>query len=57
MTIGRLPATFMQKLSMKGIEKIFSGIENGYLTVTYPDSSIKNFGNHDSKEKADITIN
>jgi len=57
MTIGRLPATFMQKLSMKGLEKIFSSIENGYLSVTYPDGSVKHFGSSGSKDKADITIN
>ncbi len=57
MTIGRLPSTFMQNLSMKGIDKIFAGIEKGYLSVTYPDGSVKNFGSPDSKDRADITIN
>ena len=57
MTIGRLPATSLQKLSIKVIEKIFTGIENGYLTVTCPDGSLKHFGTPDSKERADIVIN
>ncbi|HRX47882.1 MAG TPA: DUF1365 family protein [Spirochaetota bacterium] len=57
MTIGRLPATFMQKLSKKGLEKIFSSIESGYLTVTYPDGSVNHFGSPGSKDMADITVN
>ncbi len=57
MTIGRLPASLIQKLSMKGIEKVFSSIRNGHITVTYPDGSVKHFGKPGSVDRADITVN
>ena len=57
MTIGRLPATFMQRLSMRGVERVFRGIKDGHLSVTYPDGAVKSFGSPDSKDRADIIIN
>lgn len=57
MTIGRIPATMVQSLSRKAIEKVFSGITEGCLKVTYPDASVKTFGPENSTDRADITIN
>jgi cyclopropane-fatty-acyl-phospholipid synthase len=57
MTIGRISPTIIQTLSMKKIEKVLTRIEKGFLTATYPDGSVRNFGNPDSRERADITIN
>ena len=57
MTIGRIPSTMMQSLSRKAIEKVFTGITQGCLKVTYPDGSLKTFGPEKSADIADITIN
>ncbi len=57
MTIGRLPASVMQKLCMNIVERKISHIRDGYLHIAYPDGSVKHFGNRLSKERADITIN
>ena len=57
MTIGRIKATVIQNFSRKCIERVFDSIRSGFLTVTYPDGSVKSFGNPDSTDRADITIN
>lgn len=57
MTIGRIPATMIQSFSRKTIEKVFTGITEGCLKVTYPDGTVKIFGPEKSKDRADITVN
>jgi cyclopropane-fatty-acyl-phospholipid synthase len=57
MTIGRLPATMVQKFCMKIIESKIAKIKDGYLIITYPDGSVKHFGDRHSKDRAEITIN
>jgi len=57
MTIGRLPATFSQKLARRIVEKSFSKIADGFLSVTFPDGSTGSFGDTGAGDTADITVN
>lgn len=57
MTIGRLPATLIQRLSQIIVERVLGTIEKGCLAVTYPDGSVKNFGKSDSPDRAEIRVN
>lgn len=57
MTIGRLPATRMQRMARRVIENVLSRITAGGITVTYPDGAVRRFGDERSSDRADITVN
>lgn len=57
MTIGRLPATLAQRMARRVIEKAFSGITVGCLSVTFPDGTTGSFGDTGASDTADITVN
>ncbi len=57
MTVGRLPATLTQRIARRGIERVLSRIRGGRLSMTYPDGEVRVFGDGDSPDTADITVN
>lgn len=56
MTIGIIPPGPFQRFAIRMVERYFSKIKTGHLNMIYPDSSIRHFGDLESKDSADIKI-
>jgi len=56
MTIGRTPPTSLQRQCMKLIVRLLDGIDEGCLTMTLPDGTLRRFGNPASPMTADLSI-